>query len=107
MDNGQFKKGQSGNPKGRPKGSKNLLTNASVIMMLEHFAENGEAAMNVAFREKPSDYVRTMVALVSRLMTNEAMQEAPPVQVFRWLQAGEDPGSPPIQLDDDGHEIIN
>ena len=51
--NGQFKKGQSGNPKGRPTGSKNKKKVFNDILSQELITNNGEAIQaRIAFWQK-------------------------------------------------------
>jgi hypothetical protein len=54
----QFKPGQSGNPAGKPKGSRNRIQRNVIDAFDEHWAEHGKEAINIMFKERPADYLR-------------------------------------------------
>lgn len=62
----QFQPGQSGNPKGRPKGSKNKLSQAIVGELLQHFDEHGHEAVERVFETDPAAYLRVITSLVPK-----------------------------------------
>jgi hypothetical protein len=59
-----FKPGQSGNPAGKPKGSRNKLTQDFVEAMCADFAENGVEVIRAVRTSKPEAYLAAMVRLV-------------------------------------------
>lgn len=54
----QFKPGQSGNPLGRPKGSRNRFCKAMLDDFTEVWREGGKAALTQMRDEKPNEFVR-------------------------------------------------
>ena len=48
IKNGQFVQEVSGNPKGRPRGSRNKLGEAFVAVLFQHWKENGIEVLDTA-----------------------------------------------------------
>lgn len=63
-----FLPGQSGNPNGRPKGSRNKLTEAFLSDFLGAWNENGKAALLKVASEDPSTFVRVAASLMPKEM---------------------------------------
>lgn len=64
----QFKPGQSGNPAGRPKGSRNKLSEAFLQALSDDFETNGVEVIETLRVESPKDYVATIGRLMPKLM---------------------------------------
>jgi len=62
----RFKPGQSGNPAGRPKSSRNKLGEAFIEALHDDFAENGAAAIKAAREESPLGYVKVCASILPR-----------------------------------------
>ena len=58
--------GQSGNPKGRPKGSKNKLGEDFIKDVLGDWQEQGRAVIEKVREERPADYLKVVASLIPR-----------------------------------------
>ena len=61
-----FEKGKSGNPGGKPVGSRNRLQGDFMREMADDFAEHGKAAIVQCRTEKPDVYVKVIASLMPR-----------------------------------------
>lgn len=61
-----FKPGQSGNPKGRPIGSRSKLGEAFTEAMLEDFNLHGAATIQTVREERPDQYLRVIASILPK-----------------------------------------
>ena len=61
-----WQKGQSGNPAGRPKGARNLLSESVLKELISHWEENGLDAIDRTCKEQPAAYLRAVLSLVTK-----------------------------------------
>jgi hypothetical protein len=63
--------GQSGNPAGRPKGSRNKLSEAFLQALADDFEANGKEVVEKVRTERPHDYLKIIVAVLPKRMEIE------------------------------------
>jgi Family of unknown function (DUF5681) len=62
----EFKPGQSGNPAGRPAGSRNRLQGDFLYALAEDFREHGVEAIRIMRVERPAEYVKVVASLMPK-----------------------------------------
>lgn len=63
---GQFKPGQSGNPKGRAKGTRHKLGEAFIEAMHEDFEKHGKSVIAQVREEKPDQYLKVIASILPK-----------------------------------------
>ncbi len=63
---GLFKPGASGNPGGKPVGSRNKLQGDFVRELAEDFAKHGKKAIVSVREDRPADYLRVIASLMPK-----------------------------------------
>jgi len=67
--------GQSGNPNGRPKGSRNKLGEAFVEALHADFTDHGVAAIVKVREERPHEYLKVVASLLPKELKIERVDE--------------------------------
>src|SRR5947207_350473 len=67
----QFRPGQSGNPAGRPNGSRNRISEKFLADLCGHYDENGLEAIKAVFLADPVAYIRVIAGLLPKQQVNE------------------------------------
>lgn len=62
----QFKPGQSGNPAGRAKGSRNKLGEAFISAMHDDFVQHGPQVIETVRIEKPDQYLKVVASILPK-----------------------------------------
>src|SRR6516162_5274073 len=66
MSNNLWQPGESGNPAGRVRGSRNKLSEEVICALLRDFRKHGEKAIAKVRREQPGVYLRCLTLLIRR-----------------------------------------
>ena len=83
----------SGNPAGRPKGARNLLSESVLKELINHWEENGLNAIDRTCKEQPAAYLRAVLSLVPKdcAMTVERDETPQHIEVS-FVDSPQEPG---------------
>jgi len=80
--------GQSGNPNGRPKGSRNKLAEAFIAALHDDFETNGAAVIERVRNEEPAQYLKVVASILPKeikIDTNDGLSDDELNQRLRQL----------------------
>jgi hypothetical protein len=70
----RFKPGQSGNPAGRPKGSRNKVSEKLLEALATDFDDHGKEVIEKVRADRPADYLKIVASLVPKQMEIEDLR---------------------------------
>jgi hypothetical protein len=70
----RFKPGQSGNPAGRPKGSRNKVSEKLLEALAVDFDAHGKDVIEKVRADRPADYLKIVTSLVPKQMEIEDLR---------------------------------
>jgi hypothetical protein len=104
-----WRPGQSGNLAGRPKGSRNKLSEDFVAALYDDFQEHGSAAIAACRAEKPDVYVRVIAGLLAKdvNVTTRSLDDLSDDQLMRKLALLTELAKPLLAKLSDGDRCVS
>ena len=84
----RFKKGESGNPHGRGKGSRNKLSEAFITALHDSFEEHGDRVIRAVIDESPAEFLRIIASIVPKQFGLEETTQNAFLQVWTAISNG-------------------
>lgn len=84
-----FKPGQSGNPAGRARGSRNHFSEGFLHDLADDFEHHGRVAIERMRRERPAEYIRVIASLLPRRTeaARSALDEVADAELAQFILA--------------------
>ena len=89
ITNHLWKPGQSGNPMGRPKGSKNKISEKFLENLYENWERHGVNALDKAAESDPMQYVKMVASLVPRELMKETSINISFIEALKQINQSE------------------
>ena len=89
ITNHLWKSGQSGNPLGRPKGSRNKISEKFLENLYENWERHGADALEKAAENDPMQYVKMVASLVPRELMKETSINISFIEALKQINQSE------------------